>query len=51
MSESIFEKYVLEKIPREDDGQLFVELYRIYIKDGKDGLSKHLKSVVAQLEG
>lgn len=51
MMTSMFEEYMKEKIPREDDKALFQELYEIYKKEGKEELQKHLKKLISQLEG
>jgi hypothetical protein len=51
MSISLFEKYVKEKLPREDDKQLFEELNRVYREGGKEALAKHLKDLISELEG
>jgi hypothetical protein len=48
-SEDIFQRYVKEKLPREDDRQLFDELYKLYEECGKEDLVKHLKDLIAQL--
>ena len=50
MVDSIFESFVKQKLPREDDKQLFAELHEIYEKQGKDALVKHLKDLISQLE-
>jgi len=50
MSESIFQRYVKEKLPREDDRQLFEELYKVYIEGGEEDLAKYLKDLIAKLE-
>ena len=50
MSDSVFENYVKERLPREDDRQLFEELYKMYREGGKEALAKHLKGLIAQLE-
>ena len=51
MSSSLFEKYVKEKLPREDDKQLFEELRKVYSESGKEALAKHLKDLISELEG
>lgn len=51
MSGSIFRDYVVEKLPREDDRQLFEEFLRVYQERGKEALAKHLKDIIAELEG
>jgi hypothetical protein len=50
MSENVFEKYVKDRLPRDDDKQLFEELYKIYLEGGKEDLAKRLKDLIAQLE-
>ena len=50
MGESIFESFVKQKLPREDDRQLFAELYELYEKQGKDALVKHLKDLIEKME-
>ncbi len=50
MAEKVFEAYVKEKLPREDDKKLFGELFRIYQKEGKEALSKHLKDLILKME-
>jgi hypothetical protein len=50
LSSPLFEKYVKEKLPREDDRQLFEELIKVYREGGKEALSKHLKTLVSDLE-
>ena len=50
MTENAFESFVKERLPREDDKQLFVELLRVYHQDGKDGLAKYLKDLIAKSE-
>jgi hypothetical protein len=50
MSESLFESFVKQKLPREDDKQLFSELYALYEKQGKDALVKHLKDLIEKME-
>jgi hypothetical protein len=50
MVDSIFESFVKQRLPREDDKQFFVELYEIYEKQGKDALVKHLKDLIDKVE-
>lgn len=51
METGIFESFVNKKLPREDDKQLFNELFEIYQKQGKEALAKYLKESIAKLEG
>jgi hypothetical protein len=51
MNESIFESFIKEKLPREDDRKLFEKLYEVYRKQGKEVLAKHLRDMIAELEG
>jgi hypothetical protein len=51
LNENIFKDYVLEKLPREDDQQLFEEFLKVYQEGGKEALVKHLKGMIADLEG
>jgi len=51
MDGSIFESFIKEKLPREDDRKLFEELYEVYRKQGKEALAKHLKDMITKLEG
>lgn len=51
MGGGVFESYIKEKLPREDDRKLFEELYEVYLKQGKEALAKHLKEIITGLEG
>jgi hypothetical protein len=51
MGRGIFESYIKDKLPREDDRKLFEELYQVYLKQGKEALTKHLKEIITELEG
>jgi len=51
LSGNIFKDYVAEKLPREDDRQLFEKFLKVYQEGGKEALVKHLKGMIAELEG
>ncbi|MBS7619331.1 hypothetical protein KEJ21_01600 [Candidatus Bathyarchaeota archaeon] len=50
MGERIIEQYLKDRLPREDDKQLFDELYKIFREGGQEALVKHLKNIISQLE-
>jgi len=51
MGEEAFGAFMQARLPRTDDKELFLELLRIFEKEGKEGLKKHLQSHLAKLEG
>ena len=50
MAEKAFRAYVKDKLPRNDDKRFFDELFDIYQKEGKEGLSKYLKESITKME-
>jgi hypothetical protein len=50
MAENTFKSYIKSRLPREDDKQLFEDLAKAYREEGKDGVSKYLKSILSKLE-
>ena len=51
MSVRIFEKHMKDRLRRDDDKQLFEELYKVYLDGGKEELTKYLNDLISQLEG
>lgn len=51
MGGDVFESFIKEKLPRQDDRKLFEELYEVYLEQGKEALAKHIKEMITKLEG
>ena len=50
MSENYFKTYVENRLQRTDDKELFLELMKVFEKEGKEGLRKYLLGLLSKLE-
>ena len=50
LSDDPLTTYMVKSLLRTDDKELFLELMKIFKKDGKEELRKHLQQLVSQLE-
>ena len=50
MSENSFKTYVENRLQRADDRELFLELMKVFEKEGKEGLRKYLLDLLSKLE-
>jgi len=50
LSEYSFKTYVENRLQRTDDKELFLELVKVFEKEGKEGLRKYLMALLSKLE-
>jgi len=50
LSENSFKTYVENRLQRADDRELFLELMKVFEKEGKEGLRKYLLDLLSKLE-